>query len=297
MTIFLSTVVVGFPAAVVLETFSPTAAQAAISCLARPSGSAPIGSHWYYRPNRITHQRCWYLSDRASKSEHAIAARTREPAKLPARDTPAVALPKNAADAQARYVDPPVEPAGATDTATSLASSLARAAEKLAKDNLATSTFASRWIELSNSVIGNDRLPMVRSGPDQPDAAVPDEAAPAGEASGRLFKDKQPLDVTLMVFVVSFGGALMLLGLMGRAFLYERPASARTAGELLNVAEFEDPPAPALPKPEGDLAVDELFVLAGDSLVDPASSQIAPGGEQPLPNPFGAHGPRPTLMR
>ena len=34
-------------------------AQAA-SCLATPNGAAPAGTHWYYKTDQATHQKCWY---------------------------------------------------------------------------------------------------------------------------------------------------------------------------------------------------------------------------------------------
>src|SRR4029078_3550442 len=30
-------------------------------CLSRPNKAAPDGSHWWYRIDRSTHRRCWYL--------------------------------------------------------------------------------------------------------------------------------------------------------------------------------------------------------------------------------------------
>lgn len=37
------------------------AAYAADGCVARPNLQSPPGSHWYYRVDRASHRRCWYL--------------------------------------------------------------------------------------------------------------------------------------------------------------------------------------------------------------------------------------------
>lgn len=42
-------------------------AQAATSCNAAPKATAPAGSHWYYRVDRGTQRKCWYLAERGQK--------------------------------------------------------------------------------------------------------------------------------------------------------------------------------------------------------------------------------------
>jgi len=61
MTTLLSTVVVAFLAAPVLNAAFPTAAQAAENCRARPTDSPPEGSRWYYQANPVTGRKCWIL--------------------------------------------------------------------------------------------------------------------------------------------------------------------------------------------------------------------------------------------
>jgi hypothetical protein len=61
MTTLLSTVVVAFLAAPVLNAAFPTAAQAADSCLARPTGNPPAGSRWYYQTDPVTRRKCWII--------------------------------------------------------------------------------------------------------------------------------------------------------------------------------------------------------------------------------------------
>src|SRR6516225_8195844 len=37
--------------------------QAADECLAAPNAAAPAGSHWYYRLERPTQRKCWYIGE------------------------------------------------------------------------------------------------------------------------------------------------------------------------------------------------------------------------------------------
>jgi hypothetical protein len=73
MTTFLSTVVVAFLAAPVLNAAFPTAAQAAENCLARPTDNPSEGIRWYYQTNPVTGQKCWIIdSGKATVSNVAV---------------------------------------------------------------------------------------------------------------------------------------------------------------------------------------------------------------------------------
>src|SRR5258708_961335 len=48
-------------ASVVAISLSATTGDAADECLSGPKGTAPTGSHWYYRVDRSTGRHCWYL--------------------------------------------------------------------------------------------------------------------------------------------------------------------------------------------------------------------------------------------
>jgi hypothetical protein len=276
MATLLSTVVIAFLAAPVLNAVFSTSARAADSCLARPTGSPPNGSHWYYQTNRITHQRCWvlgakktivrniasqkfsglakdsepterapavscitpnsqppqgkrwyYRTDKAtgqrcwhlgakvSKISNPIPAPSPSPVKLVAPETLATVLPPAVADANARF----------EDTFVALRSQTAAVTAEVANENLATSTFASRWIDLSDQVHSTDPQsnPVGHSEIRQPVAAVRDDVTNSTTASGHLYTAERPPNVTLMVFLVSFGVALVFFALLGRSFLYAHP--------------------------------------------------------------------------
>lgn len=57
---------------------SSRAEPAADDCIIKPSSVAPQGSHWYYRTDRTTNRRCWYLAPKDAK-----VRQTASPKRLP----------------------------------------------------------------------------------------------------------------------------------------------------------------------------------------------------------------------
>jgi hypothetical protein len=142
---------------------------------------------------------------------------------------------------------------------------------------VATSTFASRWSNLLDPAPSGDRRPgpLGNSEVDQPVPAALHDVANSTKTSDRLFTAERPLYVTLIVFLASLGGALVLCVLIGGAFLYLRsmpkarrnrpprrnvfrdgthPVPVRPQGNAGNIAESSDPSNPDSPgdvKPAG----------------------------------------------
>src|SRR5712691_10969550 len=56
-------------AAVAVPARSSRAEAAADDCLSEPNGAPPQGSHWYYRTDRSTSRRCWYLGPQREKAK------------------------------------------------------------------------------------------------------------------------------------------------------------------------------------------------------------------------------------
>jgi hypothetical protein len=85
---------------VVLLLPSDSFARDAGECLAAPNGASPRGSHWYYRLDRTTRRKCWYLGPQGRKtnstSSHVATDERREapptaaPAATPVAPTPVV---------------------------------------------------------------------------------------------------------------------------------------------------------------------------------------------------------------
>jgi hypothetical protein len=65
--------------------------QAADECLAAPNAAAPAGSHWYYRLERPTQRKCWYIGE-AGRAIHSASPNLRAAAKLPAPPPAQVAV-------------------------------------------------------------------------------------------------------------------------------------------------------------------------------------------------------------
>src|SRR4029077_8156743 len=66
-----ASVVAGTPVTIVA---SSSARAAAEDCLTEPQGQAPQGQHWYFRTERTSKQRCWYLRDLGDKATQADAS-------------------------------------------------------------------------------------------------------------------------------------------------------------------------------------------------------------------------------
>ena len=55
---------IAFPSALLLSIFGaslPVGSADAADCLSEPNSAAPENSHWYYRTDRTTQRKCWYL--------------------------------------------------------------------------------------------------------------------------------------------------------------------------------------------------------------------------------------------
>jgi hypothetical protein len=91
MTTFLSTVVVAFLAAPVLNAAFPTAAQAAENCLARPTDNPSEGIRWYYQTNPVTGRKCWIIDSGKATVRSAALQGLFNPASSNERAEPAAA--------------------------------------------------------------------------------------------------------------------------------------------------------------------------------------------------------------
>jgi hypothetical protein len=82
---------------------------AADNCLSSPKGATPSGSHWYYRIDRATKRKCWYLREESEKTDDKFA-RAAPPESAPAQASPSAEAPARAEtrksfdDARAEWV-------------------------------------------------------------------------------------------------------------------------------------------------------------------------------------------------
>jgi len=90
---------------------SSGAAQAAEECLAAPNAQPDQTRHWYYRIDRVSQRKCWYLGPAGAKLR--IAPQKVQPQKAQTSPRPIVqanegAPPKVAAPATTERLEPPV---------------------------------------------------------------------------------------------------------------------------------------------------------------------------------------------
>ena len=75
--IFSVLVIVAILGAVVAVTARSSRAEAAVDdCLSKPNAPPPQGSHWYYRSDRASNRRCWYLGPQGEKISQAASPST-----------------------------------------------------------------------------------------------------------------------------------------------------------------------------------------------------------------------------
>ncbi|WP_295846533.1 hypothetical protein [Tardiphaga sp.] len=94
----ISAVIISAMVAVSLTTI--TKSTAADECLTAPKADAPGGGHWYYRSDRATKRKCWYISDQREGAERKTASVARS---VKPRTSPT--LPKSIANARAEIFD------------------------------------------------------------------------------------------------------------------------------------------------------------------------------------------------
>jgi len=109
-------------------------ALAAVECLTEPNRDPPEGSHWFYRVDRATDRRCWYLRAwTAASSATPPAEAQRATARSPA--------------GQAVQRSRPAEPAPAAETQRVTARSPAGQTAQRAKAPLSESDQAALFLE------------------------------------------------------------------------------------------------------------------------------------------------------
>lgn len=213
----------------------PTGARAADECLTAPKGATPAGAHWYYRLEKGTKRKCWYLADEVSKATRTTSSAATPAAASPETPNPPAAKPKTArksvADARAELTTPEDDrpPLDAT-TWPPLESSATANAPRMdsppaieppaASEPVASQpqswTMATRWPESNSAGAGS-------SPPDERTAAALRATAAPQEATA------DPIRIALIVLTA----ALLAAAIAGRLLLRrvrraKRPVAPRT---------------------------------------------------------------------
>jgi hypothetical protein len=216
---------------------APSGAQAADECLTAPKATTPAGAHWYYRLEKGTKRKCWYLADEVSKATRPTAAAATPTEASADEPAPPVAKPKathntatrnttarkSIADARAELTTPeddqpalaattwpPLEPSAEIKAAP--ADTPPAAAPELPASN--SWTIATRWPDPKAGGVES-------SAPDERAAALRATATPQETAT-------DPLRIAL----IALTAALLALAVAGRLLLRRvrrtpRPATPR----------------------------------------------------------------------
>jgi len=168
-----ATILAGANCAAVAENGTKPAdnTKAADNCLPSPKGAVPGGSHWYYRLDRATKRRCWYIGEEKNKAARAApppdasassgapplnasASSSVDAANaVPPQQDPTVG--KSVADAHAEWTSP--KPNVTPDT--SVTGSIAAADTSqgaTATDSTQPSAISSRWPDTSEVSSSNN---------------------------------------------------------------------------------------------------------------------------------------------
>ncbi|BAM90158.1 conserved exported hypothetical protein [Bradyrhizobium oligotrophicum S58] len=281
---FLGTVVVLLPRVVI----------AAEECLTEPTGEKSDAQRWYYRFDRGTNRRCWYLKDAngGTRDTAALARSTQQPAPwdfaqpAPPKLTPRRAdgpAPRAAADAMAEAPQPRLR----TDLAV-------RGTPKPQNVAVTPTTLTASDASLSRGLDASSPWPS--SPPPQPETTASDTAPAAmaddgnadadanpastgdgqGAAPSKTTKPEAPIHVLMLVVI----GALAISGLLASA-LYRLSRMGRRRrrngswhGDATQIRRARTKPRAKAPPPPA--------LRAGRGSMPPAPSHVASSrGAQP----------------
>lgn len=231
---FALAVFVSSAAGIGLTAIPGNAAQAADECLSGPKASTPVGGHWYYRMEKGTKRKCWYLADEGGKTNKAASSAesdSAEPSPPPAKSKvtkPSVAnaraeLTATSDDQQAlaETTWPPMPDRSAATTApdNQPAKDTTAAASTPATPNAQGWSMASRWPEPAavNSADPQTKSMQMASNETAPPAVAP-APAPAPVAAAAPVAEHpapaiQPSDDVLSPFRILLIGITITLAL------------------------------------------------------------------------------------
>ncbi|WGD49003.1 hypothetical protein QA641_25550 [Bradyrhizobium sp. CB1650] len=248
---FISTLVASIIAGVPLAAVSQnapstpgTASAEADDCLASPKATAPQGQHWYYRIDRASKRKCWYLRAEGDKAAQTSTAQNAQPATGTADAEPAA--PHTVQDARAEYMKPQggAAPSSPNVTAPTPSAAIAAPAPRQIPAASADSNaqqqpaVTTRWPDASTSAAAPAPQPAAPpvTADAQPNANSDQSPAPQSPAPTTLATAEAPAKATgsLQTLMLVIGGALALAGIIG-SVIY------RFAGSRVRVQAADGP--------------------------------------------------------
>jgi hypothetical protein len=205
-------ILIGALATVTLGVATNGAARATEACLSGPKGTAPKGSHWYYRIDHATKRNCWYV--RAEGEKPAASQNSHLSQASPQTETPLQPSVANAR-AEAGPADIGQPNAVAVERTPSGAVNNGQAPDAPAADS-GQSTVSSRWLDQA----GAEQITGSTSKPDDSDAGAnsppPVAAVPLAAADARPASPSGPVSTLFLVIVGAFALAALFAGIIFR---------------------------------------------------------------------------------
>jgi hypothetical protein len=242
-TTFVSAVFAGVFACAALTTGAASSARAAEDCIAGPKDEAPQGSHWYYRVDRVTHRKCWYLWAEGLKVRQAASPKPSSSAMPALQQQAEIADLKSVADSHAEQLiaGPSADlPIAAHPTAPPPPEATAAAAGVNARSvNSRGWALSARWSDGPNSSGSAAHAPGLMSNAEtdaparlessrlEPSQMVSPDEKPAVFTTARLAAPEAAVGSNRLLLAV-FAAALALAALIGRVIF--KYAAARRPG-------------------------------------------------------------------
>ncbi|OAF09813.1 hypothetical protein AYJ54_11435 [Bradyrhizobium centrolobii] len=213
-------------------------------CLASPKATAPQGQHWYYRLDRASKRKCWYLRAEGDKGTQTSTVQNTQNATRTADAEPLAPHPVQ--DARAEYVAPqggtaPSPPNVTAPTPTAAVAPPApqqRPSGTPADNNVQQPAVSARWPDPSPAPAAPEAQPAAAPvTADAPPSAEPSQsAAPQSPAPMTLATADASAKPTgsLQTLLLVIGGALALAGITG-SVIY------RFAGSRVRVQAVDGP--------------------------------------------------------
>jgi hypothetical protein len=229
------------------------AAPAADECLAAPKATTPAGAHWYYRVEKGTKRKCWYLADEVAKASKPAATTPSPVAETHAPAPPTKPMQKSVANARAELTAgspdedrslsestwPPLTPSDQAAVRDDNQAAAIQPAPQVAADAQGWN-IASRWPESKTIASAEEQPATTAPEPARPPtpALTPDRLAAAGAVAATPAPVAQPQpanavpaadaddtsNFTIRVLLSILVGLLALAAIIGpMIFRYVRP--------------------------------------------------------------------------
>ncbi len=267
-------ILVGALASVTLVVAMNGAARAADACLSGPKGTAPKGSHWYYRIDHATKRNCWYV--RAEGDKPAASQISFVTPAVPQTETP---LQPSVANARAEAGPSDIGQSNivAAERAPSGAVNSDQGADAPAADS-GQPLVSSRWPDRADADTITGSTPTADDSgaslnPSAPSVAV----APLAAANARPLSPSGSVPTLLLVIVGAlalaalFAGIIFRFGSAGRDDRqgFARDQQQRAPWDAVDVgATIRSPPlATEAPLPQAGPARERHEAIIPDEIV------------------------------